>query len=124
MASLALGFENVGAIEADFAEDFAGVEPLVGGEQNQIALLDFEFFGQGGFFGGVEKFDDGGFPFAVFHFDPGQAARAEAFGVLGHGFDLALGGGGQALGVEGLDDAAGGDRAAENLEFARREIPR
>jgi len=49
---------------------------LVGGKQNQIALFDFEFLGQGVFFGGVEEFDDGGFPFAVFDFDVGQAARA------------------------------------------------
>ena len=40
---LALGLENVGAIEPDFAEDFAGVEPLVGGEENQVAFLDVEF---------------------------------------------------------------------------------
>ena len=115
---LALGLENVGAIEADLAEDFAGVEPLVGGEEDQVALLDFEFFGEGGFFGGVEEFDDGRFPFAAFNLDPGQASRAEAFGVVGHRFDLALRGGGHALCVQGLDDAAGGHRAAEHLEFA------
>ena len=28
----AFGFEDFGAVEADAAEDFAGVEPLVGGE--------------------------------------------------------------------------------------------
>ena len=91
---------------------------MVGGEENQVAFLDFEFFGEGGFFGGVEELDDGGFPFAVFDFDVGQAARAEALGVVGHGFDLALGGVGHALGVEGLDDAAGGNGAAEDFEFA------
>ena len=37
---LALAFERVRAIEADFAQDFAGGQPLIGGEQNQIALLD------------------------------------------------------------------------------------
>jgi hypothetical protein len=118
MASLPARLQKVGAIEADFAQDFAGVEPLVGGEKNQVAFLDFEFFGQGGFFGVVEEFDDGRFPFALFHFDVGQALGAEALGVFGHGLDLALGGAGQALGVERLDHAAGGDRAAENLEGA------
>ena len=32
MVSLPWVFEQVGAIEADFAQDFAGVQPLVGGE--------------------------------------------------------------------------------------------
>ncbi len=40
---LPLPFQNVGAIQTDFAEDFTGVQPLVGGEENQVAFLDFQF---------------------------------------------------------------------------------
>ena len=45
---LAARFQNIGAINADFAQDFAGGQPLVGGKENQVAFLDFEFGGQGG----------------------------------------------------------------------------
>ena len=78
IASLPRHFQNVGAIEADFAQDFAGVEPLVRGEENQVAFLDFQFAGQGGLFGVVEKLDDGRFPFALLHFDvrPGPWRRS------------------------------------------------
>ena len=41
---LALRFQDVRAIETDLAENFAGVEPLIGGEQNQIAFFDFQVF--------------------------------------------------------------------------------
>ena len=43
---LALPFQNLGAIQTDLAEDFAGVQPLVGGEQNQIAFLNRELGGE------------------------------------------------------------------------------
>ena len=52
------------------------------------------------------------------HLDVSQAFRAEALGVFGHRLDLALRRAGQALGVERLHHAAGGDRAAEHLELA------
>ena len=55
----AFGFEDFGAVEADAAEDFAGVEPLVGGEEDEVAFLDGELLGEGGFFGVREKFHDG-----------------------------------------------------------------
>src|ERR1043165_4604920 len=41
---LALRFQNVRAIETNASQDFASREPLVGGEQNQIAFFDREFF--------------------------------------------------------------------------------
>ena len=40
---LALRLEHVGAIKPDLAQNFAGVEPLVGGEQDQVAFLDCQF---------------------------------------------------------------------------------
>src|SRR6202000_390187 len=43
---LPLPLQNVGAIETNLAEDFAGREPLIGGEQNQIAFLDLQFRNQ------------------------------------------------------------------------------
>jgi hypothetical protein len=43
IVSLPCVFQNVGAIQPDLAENFARVQPLVGGEQNQIAFLDFQF---------------------------------------------------------------------------------
>src|ERR1035437_434068 len=37
---LPLPFQNVGAIQTNLAENFAGVQPLVGGEENQVTFLD------------------------------------------------------------------------------------
>ena len=119
IASLPCAFQNVGAIQADLAEDFAGIQPLVGGEQNQIAFLDFQFRRERGFFRVVEKFHDGRFPFAVFNFDECQAFRAKTLRVFGHRFDLALRRAGQAFGVERFHNAAVGNRAGKNFERAR-----
>src|SRR5687768_2129643 len=47
---LAFGFQDVGAVETDAAEYFAGVEPLVGGKKDEVALLNGEFFSQRLFF--------------------------------------------------------------------------
>jgi hypothetical protein len=47
---LALRFENISAVEANFAEDFAGIKPLVGREKDEVAFLDGEFFDEGGLF--------------------------------------------------------------------------
>ena len=112
----------LGAVEADFAEDFAGVEPFVGGEQDEIALFDAHFFLQGSLLGVTENFDDRRFPLAVFDLDVGQTLGTEALGIVGHGFHLALGDTGEALGVEHLDHAALGHHAAEDLEFARGKV--
>ena len=91
---------------------------MVGGEQDQVAFLDVKFLGERGFFGGAEEFDDGRLPFAILDLDERQTLGAKTLGVFGHGFDLALGGAGEALGVEGLHHAAIGNGAAEHLEGA------
>ncbi len=121
---LPLPFQNVGAIQPDLAEDFAGVQPLVGGEQNQIAFLDFQFRRQRGLFRVAEKFHDGRFPFAAFDLDVSQPFRAETLGVFGHRLNLALRRAGQPFRVDRLHHAAGGDRAAEHLELAGAEFLR
>src|SRR4029077_15056153 len=41
---LSLCFEQVGAIKADFAQNFARAEPLVGGEEDQIAFFQCQLF--------------------------------------------------------------------------------
>ena len=82
----------------------------------------FSFCVERGFFRVAEKFHDGRFPFAAFDLDERQAFRAETLGVFGHRFNLALRRAGQAFGVERLDHAAVGDRAAEHLERARAKF--
>ena len=119
---LALRLQNVGAVQTDLAEDFARVQPLVGGKQNQITLLDGQFPGQRGLLGVVEKFYDGRFPFPALGLDERQAFRAEALRVFGHCLDLSLCGAGQSFGVERLHDAAVGDRTAEDFERAGAEF--
>src|SRR5208283_5548170 len=62
---LAGGLQDLRAIETDFTEDLAGIEPLIGGEENQITLLDFEFGGQGRLLLVAKELDDRRLPFAV-----------------------------------------------------------
>ena len=63
-------------------------------------------------------------PLPFFDLDVSQAFRAETLGVFGHRVDLPLGRTGEALGVERLHHAAGGNCAAEHLEFAGAEFLR
>src|SRR5581483_5931540 len=123
-AELPLLLQHVGAVEANLAKNLAGGQPLVGGEENEIALLDGQLLCQSGFLRVVEEFDDGRFPFAVFDLDVGEAFRAETLGVFGHVLDLALRGAGEALGVDRLYHAAVRDGAAEDLEGAGPEFLR
>jgi len=60
---LPLPFQNVRAVKPDFAEDFARIQPLIGGEQNQIAFLDGQLLCQRSLFGVAEKFHNRRFPF-------------------------------------------------------------
>ena len=55
-----------------------------------------------------------------FDLDVGQAFRAEALGVFGHGFDLALGRAGEAFGVERLDHAAAATAPLNTLNLLAR----
>ena len=110
--------EQAGGFEADAAKDGAGLRPRGGGEEDDVAVLDVEFFLKRGFFLLGEKFQDGGFPFAVFRFDEGESLGAES---LGDGFQigqLPLGDVGEPLGVDGADDTArGAGDGVENLEL-------
>ena len=67
----------LGAIEAYFAENLAGVEPLVGGEQDEVALLDGEFLLQRSLLGVAEKLDDRRLPLTVLDLDVGQPLGAK-----------------------------------------------
>ena len=82
--------QNVGAIQPDLAENFARVQPLVSGEQNQIAFFDGQFFCERGLLAVVEEFHDGRFPLTTLDLDISQPFGTETFGVLGHGVNLAL----------------------------------
>lgn len=55
---LALGLEHLSAVEADLAQDLARIEPLVSGEENQIALLDAQLLGEGRLLRLVEELHD------------------------------------------------------------------
>src|SRR5688500_6596784 len=86
-AELALGDQDLGAVKSNPTENFTGVEPLVGREQDQVAFLDIELLCESGSFGVVEEFDDGRFPFAAFDFDKGEPLGAKTLRVFGHGLD-------------------------------------
>ena len=121
---LPLPFQNLGAIKANLAEDFASVQPLVGGEENQIAFLNRELGGERGFLGFAEKFHDGRFPFAAFDLNERETFRTKTLGVFGHGLNLALRRAGHAFRVECFDHATSRNLAAKHFERARFEIIR
>ena len=93
-------------LEPDAAEDRAGLLPGRRRKEDHVAVRDPERGGQRGLLGLGEELDDGRLPFAALDLDEGEALRAEALRDLLEGLQLALGQVGEALGVEGLDDAA------------------
>ncbi len=125
---LALRLEHVGAIEPDLAEDFARGQPLIGGEQDQVAFLDLELGDKRLLLGVVEKLYNRRFPLdgstvrPFLDLDVGKTFRAKTLGVFGHRLDLALRRAGHAFRVHGFHHAAVGNRAAEHLEGARLEF--
>src|SRR5439155_24787553 len=87
---LPLSLQNLGAVKPDSAEDLTRDQPLVGGEQNQVALLDRELVLERRFFGVIEERHDRRLPFAVLDLDVGEALRSETLREFGHGLDRAL----------------------------------
>ena len=55
----ALAFQDFGAVEANAAENLAGIEPLIGGEENQVAFSNRQFADEGLLFGFGKEFNDG-----------------------------------------------------------------
>ena len=96
---------------------------MVCAEEEDVTVFKEHAFGEGGFFGFGEEFDDGGFPFAVFEADVGEAFGSEfGFDPFLPFFELFFGEGGSgAFGVDGLDDAAGGEDVLEDLECGALE---
>ena len=56
---LSLPLQYFRAIQPDLAEDFAGGEPLIGREQDEISFLNFKFGNERLFFGLAEKLHNG-----------------------------------------------------------------
>ena len=110
------------SVQANFAEDFTGIEPFIGRKENEIALFNFQFLLQRRLLRIAEKLHDWRFPFTILHLDVGQPFSTETLGRFGHGFHLTLRHAGVALGVERLNHAAVSDDAAKHLEFTTAEI--
>src|SRR5690349_7565951 len=55
----ALSFQHVCAVKAYFAEDLAGIEPLIGREQDQVAFLNGQLASQSLFLNWSEELDNG-----------------------------------------------------------------
>jgi len=111
-------FEQVAELHADAAEDFADGFPLVCAKEDEVAFFYLHAFSKRSFFFVAEKFDDGGFPFAVLYLDVGEALGAVGDGHVGELLDLAGGDGGEFFCVDGLDDAAFFQGAAKDFKAA------
>ena len=75
--------------QPDAAQHLADDFLFVRAEENEIALLDAEFFGERRLFLGAEEFDDGRLPFAVLDLDEGETLGAVGLRHLGQFLDLA-----------------------------------
>ena len=115
-AELPAFHEQLRRLEPGAAKDGARARPRGGGEEDDVAVGDVQTLRQLGFLGLREKLHDGRLPFATLDLDEGEALRAERFRDLLERADLTLRDVGQALGIDRLYAATGGDRGGEDLE--------